>query len=118
MSRIISIKKFKDHRGILSVIEKEIPFKVKRVFVLSNLNKKKKRGGHAHKKTKLALLAVNGSCDVIIKKLKKKKVFKLNTQDKILYIKPNDWHELNNFKKNVTIIVLASKNFDKKDYVY
>ena len=102
---------------MLSVIEKEIPFKVKRVFVLSDL-KKKTRGGHAHKKTKLALLAVNGSCDVVIKKLKKKKIFKLNKPNKILYIKPNDWHELNNFKKNVAIIVLASDYFNKKDYVY
>lgn len=117
MSRIILIKKYHDKRGILSVIEKEIPFKVKRVFVLSAL-KKKKRGGHAHKKTKLALLAVNGSCDVVIKKSKKKKIFKLNRPNKILYIKPNDWHELINFKKNVAIIVLASDYFNKEDYVY
>ena len=42
MAKIFKIPSYKDSRGNLSVIEKFIPFNIKRVYFLYNLNKKKR----------------------------------------------------------------------------
>ena len=48
MAKIINLKNFKDKRGTLTVIEKEIKFKIKRVYYIYNAVGI--RGKHRHKK--------------------------------------------------------------------
>ena len=50
MADLITIPKFKNSTGTISVIEKKINFKIKRVYFIYDI--KGDRGGHKHKKTK------------------------------------------------------------------
>ena len=116
MPKIIKIKNIVDDRGGLAVFEKNIPFTIKRIFVLSDL--KKNRGGHAHKKTTLAISVFNGSCTIDIFFKKRKKIYILNNPDKCLMIFKNEWHLLRKISKHATIIVFASQFYNKHDYIY
>ena len=75
MPKIIRVTNKIDDRGYLTVFEKNIPFKIKRVFVLSNI--KKNRGGYKNKKNIFSISDFNGSCeiDIFFKKRKKKFIF-------------------------------------------
>lgn len=114
MKRFLSVKVKSDNRGSLVVIEKVIPFKIKRLFYLYDL--KKTRGEHYHKKNKLALFCINGECEIKIKKNKNIKTYNLKNKNQILLIYPNEWHSIHSKKKNTIIFVFASEYYDKKDY--
>ena len=55
MVKIINIPKIQNLTGTISVIEKKIKFKIKRVYFIHKISGK--RGGHKHKKTKPILKA-------------------------------------------------------------
>ena len=49
MARLIDLKTFTDTRGNLTVIEKVIPFDIKRIFYIYGVDDSR-RGGHRHRK--------------------------------------------------------------------
>ena len=81
MSYIISLPTFKDNDGALTVVEKILPFEIKRVYYIYNaLNR---RGGHRHKKCIQALICIGGSCKININDGKKKKSVLLDSAEKM-----------------------------------
>ena len=62
MPKLLTLPTYSDDRGDLTVIEKLLPFDVKRVYYMYKC--KAKRGGHRHIKTTQALIAVSGRCEV------------------------------------------------------
>ncbi|RDX35485.1 WxcM-like domain-containing protein [Arcobacter sp. HD9-500m-PIT-SAG03] len=114
MPKLIELETHTDHRGSLTVIEKILPFDIKRVFYLYDL--KLKRGGHRHKKTIQAIIALNGSCEVFVENSNEKKTFLLDN-NKCLILNPEDWHTMNNFSKGTILLVLASEYYDTNDYI-
>lgn len=50
MAHIIDLKTFTDNRGNLTVIEKVLPFDIKRIFYIYGVDDSV-RGGHRHHKT-------------------------------------------------------------------
>ena len=115
MAKIIKLPSFKDGRGILTVLDKELPFKVKRVYFIYNA--KGIRGCHSHKKNAQALLCINGKCKIVVSKKNSKTVFNLVKKNQCLFLKPNDWHQMMNFSKNCILLVLCSEKYNKSDYV-
>ena len=116
MATLIQLKTFSDHRGSLTVIEKVLPFEIKRVYYIYNATTE--RGGHRHKKTWQALVAVSGSCQVYVHNGKEENTFLLDTPDKCLILAPEDWHTIDNFTKDCVLLVLASEYYDPNDYIY
>ena len=115
MTKIIPIPVFKNISGSISVVEKIIPFKVKRIYFIYGI--KGTRGGHKHKKTWQFLICLNGKCTLNIVSSKQiKKTYLLNSNKGIL-LKPSDWHEIKNVSKGAVITVLASEFYDKEDYI-
>ena len=115
MAEVIKIPKFKNSSGTISVIEKKIKFKIKRVYFIYDI--KGKRGGHRHKKTWQFLICLNGSCELIIINKKKIKKISIRNSNKGILLEPNDWHEIKNVSRKAVIAVLASENDDRKDYI-
>ncbi|HNY12813.1 MAG TPA: WxcM-like domain-containing protein, partial [Candidatus Wallbacteria bacterium] len=61
MAYLINLKTSTDDRGSLTVIEKILPFDIKRVFYIYCVGDAKLvRGGHRHIKTIQALISVSG----------------------------------------------------------
>lgn len=117
MAKIIPIKSITDDRGTLSVIQDEIPFKVKRIFYIYNSNGSK-RGGHRHKKTIQVLVCINGECKIFVNNGKDKKIYILNKPDLCLLLEPEDFHIMYDFTNKSTLLVLASEKYNPKDYIH
>ena len=82
MAKKIKLKKFTDKRGSLTVLDKEIKFKVERTYLIYNAGKE--RGGHRHKKNIQAMIAVQGSCKIFVNDGKNKKYFILSNKNDCL----------------------------------
>jgi hypothetical protein len=115
LARIINLKTISDDRGSLSVIEKDLPFRIKRVYFMYNLSDS--RGGHGHKKTIQALISVSGSCKVHTKNKNIDKCFILDRPDKCLIVNPEDWHIMDSFTADAVLLVLASEYYNSADYI-
>jgi len=117
MARLLDLKTFTDDRGNLTVIEKVIPFDIKRIFYIYGVNDSK-RGGHRHKTTRQAAICLKGSCSIYNNDGKKEDVFNLDFPNKCLLLEPHDWHTMDNFTPDAILMVLASEYFDPGDYIY
>ena len=117
MAYLISLKTFTDKRGNLTVIEKSIPFDIKRIFYIYGVDESV-RGGHRHKKTLQAAICLKGSCIIYNDDHTKKEEFLLDTPDKCLILEPKDWHQMHSFTKDAILMVLASEYFDEHDYIF
>ena len=116
MAKIIQLPTYEDNRGKLSVIEKILPFEIKRVYYIYDTNNKP-RGGHRHRRTIQALICVSGSCEIKCQNKKIKENYLLNKPDKCLIIFPEDYHTIENFQKHTVLLVLSSEYFNAKDYI-
>ena len=108
-----------DDRGQLVALEefKDIPFRIKRVYYMYDTVKGITRGYHAHKALEQILICIHGSCKVMLDNGKEKKVVPLEKPYEGLYI-PNDmWREMYDFSTDAVLMVLASKLYDKEDYI-
>ncbi|EDZ62266.1 protein containing WxcM-like, C-terminal domain [Sulfurimonas gotlandica GD1] len=117
MAYFISLPTFSDERGSLTVIEKILPFDIKRVFYIYYMNGQ--RGGHKHKKTVQALVPLNGKYKItVFDKNNEEKIYNLDSPNQCLILEPSDWHTMDGFSKNSILLVFASEYFDTDDYIY
>ncbi len=117
MAQLINLKTFCDQRGNLTVIEKVIPFTIKRIFYIYGVDSSV-RGKHRHKKTIQAAICIQGKCTIWNNNGRKKEEFILDSPDKCLIIEPADWHKMYNFSPDAILMVLASEYFDYNDYIF
>ena len=114
-SKIIKIPTYSDERGLLTVMEDILPFEIKRIYWIYGADEKS-RGGHRHKITQQALVAVAGTVDLMINDGKKESLYILDNPSKCIIVEPEDWHTMI-FKNNAVLLVFASHGYDKKDYI-
>ena len=116
---IIQIPPITNATGSLYVLEKqnELPFKIKRVYYITNVRESSVRGKHAHKKLRQLIMCVGGSCDILLDDGSNKTTIKLDDPGKLLYILPCIWREISNFTDNATLIVFASEQYEEDDYI-
>ena len=117
MAQLINLKTFTDKRGNLTVIEKVIPFDIKRLFYIYGVDSSV-RGGHRHHKTIQAAISLKGSCTIYNNDGKEENIFVLDSPSKCLIIEPKDWHKMYDFTLDAILMVLASEYFDDHDYIY
>ena len=120
MAHFIEIKTKKDERGFLSVIEsiRDIPFEIKRIFYIYGVGKNAVRGGHRHKRTRMVLICVSGSCVVVTNNGSCEKSYLLDSPKKGLLLEPEDFHKMHDFKKDTVLLTLASEYYDQDDYIH
>ncbi|SFF94425.1 sugar 3,4-ketoisomerase [Pontibacter chinhatensis] len=117
MAKLIDLKTFTDKRGNLTVIEKSIPFDIKRIFYIYGVDESR-RGGHRHHKTIQAAICIQGSCHIYNDNGSEQQEFVLDKPEKCLILEPEDWHEMFNFTDDAILMVLASEYYDHKDYIF
>lgn len=115
MAYIIDLPSFHDERGSLTVFEKHLPFEVKRIYYIYNV--KDCRGGHRHKKTIQALICLGGSCEIYLNDGKTEETVLLSNPSKCLIVEPKDWHTMDKFSENSTLLVISSEKYDMNDYL-
>lgn len=117
MAYLIDLKTFTDQRGNLTVIEKSIPFDIKRIFYIYGVDESV-RGGHRHHKTIQAAICIRGSCRIYNNNGKSEEYFQLDQPNKCLIINPQDWHTMDQFSNDAILMVLASEHFEPSDYIF
>ncbi|MBP8016639.1 FdtA/QdtA family cupin domain-containing protein [Candidatus Gracilibacteria bacterium] len=118
--KYIEIPKKSDKGGNLSFMESNvhIPFDVKRVYYIYDLNDDgNQRGDHAHYKTKQVLFCISGSVKIGFDDGKEQKEFVLDKSNVGIYIPPMIWHYMKDFSPGCIILVVASENYEEVDYI-
>lgn len=118
--RIIQLPKILDERGNLSFVESEnhIPFRIKRTYWVYDVPGGEMRGGHAFKHCSELIIALSGSFDVILDDGFEKKTYSLNRSYYGLLVPTMLWRNLDNFSTNSLCLVLASRAYEDRDYIY
>jgi dTDP-4-dehydrorhamnose 3,5-epimerase-like enzyme len=114
---LIDLKTFTDKRGNLTVIEKSIPFDIKRIFYIYGVDSSI-RGGHRHHKTIQAAICIKGECKIFNQDSVQETTYHLDKPYKCLILEPKDWHQMFEFSEDAILMVLASEYFDKNDYIF
>jgi WxcM-like, C-terminal len=117
MAYLIDLKTFIDVRGNLTVIEKTIPFDIKRIFYIYGVDQSV-RGGHRHKTTIQAAICLKGSCRIYNNDGQDERYFVLDQPSKCLILQTHDWHTMDQFSPDAILMVLASEYFDQQDYIF
>jgi len=105
--------------GNLSVIEgiKNLPFDIKRAFVLFDIPAGEDRGAHAHRKCHQFLIAVSGAFEVMLDDGVNKKTVRLDRPYYGLHIPPGIWAAEQSFSGGAVCLVFASHGYDESDYI-
>ena len=117
MAHFLNLKTFTDNRGNLTVIEKVLPFEIKRVFYIYGVDSSI-RGGHRHHKTIQAAICIKGSCTISCSDNERNEIFVLDAPQKCLILEPKDWHQMYGFSTDAILMVFASDYYDEKDYIF
>ena len=113
------LKIYKETTGLLMPIslKKNIPFKVKRIFIIHG-KKNYPRGNHAHYKCSQFLIPLSGS--IIIeyehKKNKSKKTLSLFKNNNLL-LKPMTWCKIRFIGNNSKLLVFCDREYEPLDYI-
>lgn len=92
-----------------------ILFDVKRVFYMYDVVRD--RGFHAHKETRQVLIAISGSCEIVLKDGKEEKSILLDNPYNGLFVDRMIWNEMHNFSKDCILVVLADTYYDESEYI-
>ena len=119
MEKIDYYKIHSDKYGKLIALEEneEIPFSIKRVYYIYEVDDGVRRGFHSHKKLEQVLICVHGSVKILLKTPYEEEIIILDNPNKGLYIGPDIWREMYDFDDEAVLLVLASDLYDEKDYI-
>ena len=116
---LVNLSKIPSLKGNITVVENEknITFKIKRIYYLYDVPSGISRGGHAHYQLEQYIVAASGSFDVFLDDGMNKKRYFLNNPNTALHIVPGLWRSLENFSSGSICMVLASMTYDESDYI-
>lgn len=108
-----------DMRGNLSVgeFERDIPFSVKRYFLVFGVPSEKTRGEHAHHKCHQFLICVKGSCAVVADDGKTRKEITLDSPALGLHLPPMIWGIQYKYSADAVLLVFTSDYYNAEDYI-
>ena len=115
---LVDIPTFTDERGAISVMDKELPFEVKRVFWLHHIAEGKDRGAHALLDSSEIMVAIHGSFVVDLDDTENKVSVLLDDPGKGLMIRPGIWFRTHSYKEDGVSLILASEEYAREKYTY
>lgn len=96
---------------------KEIPFEVKRFYVIKDTPRGKIRGAHAHKETEQALFCLQGSFDLLLDDGSTKETVHVDSINNGFLLQKGVWHSLENISEDCIMLVLCNTPYDEADYI-
>ena len=115
---LVNVPTFTDERGAICVLDKELPFLVKRVFWLHHVKDGKDRGAHALLDSSEIMVAVHGSFIVDLDDTECKTCVLLDDPSKGLVIKPGVWFRTHSYKEDGVSLILAEEVYARDKYTY
>ena len=115
---LIDVPTFTDERGAISVMDKELPFEVRRVFWLHHIVEGKDRGAHALLDSSEFMMAVHGSFVVDLDDTVNKISVLLDDPSKGLMIRPGIWFRTHSYNNDGVSLILAEEEYARDKYTY
>lgn len=115
---LVDIPTFTDERGAISVLDKELPFQVRRVFWLHHIQEGKDRGAHALLGSSEIMVAVHGSFIVDLDDTVNKTHVLLDDPSKGLIIRPGVWFRTHSYQEDGVSLILAEEEYARDKYTY
>jgi dTDP-4-dehydrorhamnose 3,5-epimerase-like enzyme len=108
-----------DLRGSLSFGEAnlQIPFPVKRYFLVFGVSNQEIRGEHAHRTLHQFLICVHGSCHIVADDGSARQEFALDQPIIGLHLEPMTWAVQYKYSRDAVLLVFASDSYDADDYI-
>jgi UDP-2-acetamido-3-amino-2,3-dideoxy-glucuronate N-acetyltransferase len=108
-----------DMRGDLSAgeFERQVPFAVRRYFMVFDVPSEDVRGEHAHRKCEQFLLCVRGRCHVVADDGATRAEIVLDRPNLGLYMPPMVWSIQYRHSAGALLLVFASDYYDSADYI-
>ncbi len=95
-----------------------IPFQIRKVLYITDLQPGHVRGGHAHLGTEEVLVCLRGACTVELDNGRgQTAVVRLDRRDRGLYLPPRVWRVVHDFEPATDLLALASMEYDESDYI-
>jgi len=105
-----------DLRGFLSAAE-NLPFEVKRFFLVFDVPSREVRGEHAHRTCHQFLVCVHGECHVIADDGNTREEIVLDSPSIGVHIAPMVWATQYRYSGDAVLMVLASDIYRPEDYI-
>ena len=108
-----------DLRGLLSFgeVTGQVPFEVKRYFLVFQVPTEQVRGEHAHRTQHQFMICVHGRCAVVADDGIHRREFLLDAPHVGLYLPPMTWAAQYKYSSDAVLLVLASGEYDAADYI-
>lgn len=113
------LKQVRDLRGSLSAGEfaRDIPFAIKRYFLVYGVPSAETRGEHAHRACHQFLICVHGSCAVVADDGTRREEFLLDSPELGIHLPPLTWGIQYKYSADAVLLVFASEQYDSRDYI-
>lgn len=115
---LVAVPSFADDRGVISVMDRELPFGVKRIFWLHHIAEGKDRGAHALIDSTEIIVAVHGSFVVDLDDAVNKTDVLLDSPERGLIIRPGIWFRTHSYKNDGVTLVIAEDEYTRDRYTY
>ncbi len=115
---LVDVPTFTDERGAISVMDKELPFQVRRIFWLHHINEGKDRGAHALLDSSEIIVAVHGSFVIDLDDTEHQVSVLLDNPAKGLIIRPGVWFRTHSYKDDGVSLIIAEKEYSRDKYTY
>lgn len=112
---VLNLPTFTDPRGSLTVLEGALPFSVVRTYWIFGADGQV-RGGHRHRHTRQALVALNGTVTVYMNDGVTSDNVVLSQPGQCLLVEPKDWHTMT-FGPDAVLLVMSSHTYDRSEYI-
>jgi len=108
-----------DLRGNLSFgeIGRQVPFEVKRYFLVYGVVSKEIRGEHAHRNLHQFLICVHGRCHVVADDGVNRQEFVLDAPNVGLHLPPMVWATQYKYSDDAVLLVFASEWYSPESYI-
>lgn len=111
----LSLPTFTDARGALTVLDGSLPFAPVRTYWIYGADGQV-RGGHRHRHTRQALIAVAGIVTIYMNDGVTTENVVLDHAGKCLLVEPKDWHTMT-FGSGAVLLVMSSHTYDRSEYI-
>lgn len=117
-SRWLTVPVIQDERGFMGVVEgSSIPFEIKRVFWLTDVDEGESRGHHAHRRCRQVPVCASGSVVFEIERTGGTRESRSMRPGDGYLLEPFTWLIIKEFSPDATVIVFASEPYDESEYI-
>ncbi len=92
-------------------------FTVQRIYLIGNVPVGAIRGRHAHKNLEQIFISAKGSFKLTVMDNLRSETVEISDESGAFYLPSGFWRELSEFTPGAVCLVLASEQFDEKDYI-